>query len=84
MEGEVFFEDPLFGRAVAPNLTAAVRNTTPEQFEAIVRQGIRKDATGVGIDESRDLGLMARVSERRFSHLTDAEVDDLYDYLVSR
>jgi mono/diheme cytochrome c family protein len=205
MEGDVFFEDPLFGKAIAPNLTAAVTNYTPEQFEALVRQGVRPDgtsvvampsasfstmtdadlgaiysfiaaypeqstavdgdttlyplarlmlvlgefqvaadriddrpwpeerladalshgaylaqnacsechgldlagqgdftpplviakaydreqfrrllATGVGIDESRDLGLMASVSERRFSHLTDDEVDDLFDYLQSR
>lgn len=205
MEGDVFFEDPLFGKGVAPNLTAAVRTYTPEQFEALVRQGIRPDgsgviampsssfstmtdrdlgaiysfiaaypeqpapdlgkttlyplarlflvlgefrlpaseihdrpwaeerlddalshgaylaqnacsechgldlggqegftpplviakaydrdafrrlmATGVGIDESRDLGLMAGVSERRFSHLTDREVDHLFDYLQSR
>ncbi len=205
MEGYVFFEDPMFGKGVAPNLTAAVRNYTPEQFEALVRQGIRPDgsgvvampsasfstmtdrdlgaiysfiaaypeqpetvlgettlyplarlflvlgefelapeeihdrpwpserlddplshgaylaqnacsechgldlagqdgftpplviakaydretfrrlmATGVGIDESRDLGLMASVSERRFSHMTDEEVDHLFDYLQSR
>lgn len=206
MEGSVFFEDPLFGRAVAPNLTTAVRRYTPEQFEAIVRQGIRPDgtgvvgmpsasfatlsdrdlgaiysfiasypeqetpelgegalyplarlflvlgefnvapedihdrpwpearladpishgaylaqtacsechgqelegnadfgmppltiakaydrehfgrlmATGVGIDESRDLGLMARVAEYRFAHLTDAEVDALHAFLLSR
>jgi mono/diheme cytochrome c family protein len=205
MEGDVFFEDSLFGKGVAPNLTAAVRKYTPEQFEAIVRQGIRPDgsavvampsasfstmtdrdlgaiysfiaaypeqtasdlgkttlyplarlflvlgefqlapaeihdrpwaeerlddalshgaylaqnacsechgldlggqegftpplviakaydrerfkrlmATGVGIDESRDLGLMAAVSERRFSHLTNDEVDDLFAYLQSR
>ncbi len=206
MEGAVFFEDPLFGRAVAPNLTQAVRNYTPEQFEAIVRQGIRPDgtglvgmpsasfstmsdrdlgaiysfisaypeqeprdlgsnrlhpparlfmilgefqlppeeindrpwpeerledpishgaylaqnactechgsklegnpdfgmppltiakaydlehfrrlmATGVGLDESRDLGLMARVAEYRFAHFTDEEVADLHAFLQSR
>lgn len=205
MEGDVFFEDPLFGRGVAPNLTRAVRDYTPEQFEALVRQGIRPDgsglvampsgsfatmsdqdlgaiysfissypeqpvqdlgettlyplarvflilgefklpaeevddrpwteerledpvsrgaylarnacsechgldlagqpdftppltiakaydrekfgrlmATGVGVDDTRDLGLMARVSEYRFAHFTDEEVDDLHAFLQSR
>lgn len=38
---------------------------------------------GIGIGE-RDLGLMSEVAKMRFSHLTENELDDLYDYLQSR
>jgi hypothetical protein len=38
----------------------------------------------VGLDKSRDLGLMARVAQYRFRHLTEDEVDDLYAFLAGR
>lgn len=46
------------------------------QFKTLLRTG--RPPTG------RDLGLMTTVSKQDFSHLTDAEIDALYAYLVAR
>lgn len=70
MEGDVFFEDPLFGRGVAPNLTRAVRTYTPEQFEAIVRQGIKPDGTGV-----------AAMPAASFATMTDRDLGAIYSFI---
>lgn len=43
MEGSLFFEQPLVGRFVAPNLTNLDSRYTPEEIEALVRQGVRPD-----------------------------------------
>ncbi len=43
MEGILFFEQPLVGRFVAPNLTTLDKRYTPEETEALVRQGVRPD-----------------------------------------
>ncbi len=70
MEGDVPFEDPLFGKAVAPNLTRAVRDYTPEQFEAIVRQGVFPDGSSV----------MAMPSAS-FSTMTDRDLGAIYSFI---
>ncbi len=72
MEGRVFFEEPLFGRAVAPNLTLAVRNYTAEQFEAMVRQGIRPDGTG-----------LFGMPSASFATLSDRDLGAIYSFIAS-
>jgi len=47
MAGSVYFEHPLNGRLVAPNLTRLVRARTLPELEATVRQGIKPDGTSV-------------------------------------
>lgn len=49
---------------------------SPEQFRALMREGI-----AVGGSE---LGLMAEVARGRFSHFTDAEIDALHAWLLER
>jgi cytochrome c553 len=49
---------------------------TRQDFRRLMRTGV---ATG-----GRQVGLMSEVARGRFSHLTDAEVDTIYDYLVAR
>jgi mono/diheme cytochrome c family protein len=46
-EGQVFFDDPIVGRVVAPNLTAAVHRYTDAQIANIVRNGLRPDGRSV-------------------------------------
>jgi mono/diheme cytochrome c family protein len=70
MEGKVFLEDAFFGRFIAPNLTQAVRRYTPEQFEAIVRQGIRPNGHGV-------LGMPSA----GFSIMTDRDLGAIYSFI---
>lgn len=55
-----------------PHLAIA-RAYSPEAFSRLM-------ATGVGLSD-RDLGLMSKVAQARFSHLTDAEVQALHAYL---
>jgi mono/diheme cytochrome c family protein len=40
-EGMVMFEEPMIGRVVAPNLTAAVRKYSDADLVAIIRNGVR-------------------------------------------
>lgn len=47
MEGAVAFDEPPFFKAVAPSLKDAIRNYSPEQLEAFVRQGIRPNGRSV-------------------------------------
>jgi cytochrome c553 len=39
--GVVMFDQPIIGRVVAPNLTAAVRKYTDEELDGIIRHGVR-------------------------------------------
>jgi cytochrome c553 len=59
----------------APDLRL-VAGYDPVQFRALMRTGLPPDG--------RDLGLMTTVGKNDFSHLTDAEIDALYAYLVAR
>lgn len=72
MEGTLAFEAPFVGSFYAPSLTAAVRNYTPEQFEALVRQGIRPDGTS----------LFGMPSDS-FSIMTDEQMSAIYSYIRS-
>ena len=40
-EGTVMFDQPIIGRVVAPNLTAAVRKYSDAELAAIIRNGVR-------------------------------------------
>ncbi|HEX8483017.1 MAG TPA: c-type cytochrome [Allosphingosinicella sp.] len=59
----------------APDLNV-VAGYDPAQFKALMRTG--RPPSG------KDLGLMTIVAKDDFSHLTDAELDSLYAYLVAR
>lgn len=72
MEGKVFLEDALFGRFIAPNLTQAVRQYTPEAFEAIVRQGIRPNGRSV-----------VGMPSASFSTMTDRDLGAIYSFIAS-
>jgi mono/diheme cytochrome c family protein len=41
VEGVVMFDDPMIGRVVAPNLTAAVRKYSDSELGGIIRHGVR-------------------------------------------
>jgi cytochrome c553 len=58
-----------------PDLNVAGAYTRAD-FHQLMRTGV---AAG-----GRQVGLMSQVARGRFSHLTDAEVDAIYDYLVAR
>jgi cytochrome c553 len=58
-----------------PDLNVAGAYTRAD-FHRLMRTGV---AAG-----GRQVGLMSQVARNRFSHLTDAEVDAIYDYLAAR
>lgn len=58
-----------------PDLVIASGYTRAD-FHRLLRTGV---AAG-----GRQVGLMSQVARNRFSHLTDAEVDAIYDYLAAR
>ncbi|MDX1555660.1 MAG: hypothetical protein R3212_06515, partial [Xanthomonadales bacterium] len=72
MEGTLAFEAPFVGRFYAPSLTAAVRNYTPGQFEALVRQGVRPDGSS----------LFGMPSDS-FSIMADEHLSAVYSYISS-
>lgn len=47
IEGEVFADEPGFGRIVAPNLSTAVRDMTDADLERVIRHGVRRNGTAV-------------------------------------
>lgn len=61
--------------AKAPDLRV-VAGYDPARFRTLMRTGRPPDG--------RDLGLMTTVGRDDFSHLTDAEIDALYAYLIER
>ena len=61
--------------AIAPGLSVAGAYD-PQQFRTLLRTG--RPPSG------RDLGLMASVARRDFSHFTDEEIGQLYAYLKAR
>lgn len=47
-----------------------------EEFRRLLREGVGKARP--------DLGTMSAVARNRYSQLTDAEINDVYDYLIAR
>ena len=46
-EGGVFFDEPIFGRAVAPDLTRVVREYSLAEIDHAVRHGVRRNGRSV-------------------------------------
>ncbi|HYM29431.1 MAG TPA: c-type cytochrome [Steroidobacteraceae bacterium] len=71
-EGEVMFDQPLIGRIVAPNLTAAVRRYTDAQLVTIIRHGLRPDGRSVVVMPAQEFGI-----------LTDSDLGHILAFLKS-
>jgi cytochrome c553 len=67
--------EPEPGPGAPPDL-AIVGAYSRDQFRHLLRTGVPPSG--------RDLRLMSQVSRGRFAHLTEREVDAIYDYLVAR
>lgn len=57
-EGRVLFDQPMIGRIVAPNLTAAVRRFSEAELAAIVRNGVRPDGRSMLVMPSEAFAVM--------------------------
>lgn len=73
LQGEVFQDDPLGGRAVSPNLPKLVRTASPAVFERALRHGIGSDGRA-----------LYSMPAYNFVHLRDADVAALYAFLRSQ
>ena len=58
MQGDTFFDEPFIARLFAPNLTQASRKFTASEMEAMIRQGIRPDGTGLIAMPSNSFAIM--------------------------
>jgi mono/diheme cytochrome c family protein len=70
MAGKVMFEQAFFGKLVAPNLTMAVQNYSDQELEAIIRQGLRPDGSGMMVMPST-----------QFSGLRDEDLRNILGYI---
>ena len=43
LEGAVWFDDVLFGRMIAPDLTRAFRDMSDQELDRVIRHGVRRD-----------------------------------------
>jgi mono/diheme cytochrome c family protein len=71
-EGSIIFDQPIIGRLVAPNLTAAVRNYSDAELVAVIRHGLRPDGRSVIVMPSE-----------AFVLLTDADLGRILAFLKS-
>lgn len=71
-EGVLMFDEPMIGRIVAPNLTAAVRQYSDAQIAGIVREGVRPDGHSMIV-------MPAAV----FASLTDEDLGRIIAFLKS-
>ena len=71
-EGVLMFDEPMIGRIVAPNLTAAVRQYSDAQIAGIVREGVRPDGHSMIV-------MPAEV----FASLTDEDLGRIIAFLKS-
>ena len=69
-QGEVFFEDRLFGSATTPDLTRTVSTLSPGELERVIRQGVRTNGESV---------LM--MPSDMFSQLTDDDLGSILAFL---
>lgn len=70
--GGVFFDDPMFGYFVAPDLSRAFAEMTDADIDRAVRQGIRRDG--------RSMTLMPSAS---FHHLSDEDLNNITAFIRS-
>ena len=54
-EGVVMFDEPMIGRVVAPNLSAAARRYSDAQLAVAIRNGLRPDGTSMVVMPSEML-----------------------------
>jgi mono/diheme cytochrome c family protein len=71
-EGAVMFDQPMIGRIVAPNLTAAVRRYSDTQLVTIIRHGLRPDGRSVVVMPAQQFGV-----------LTDSDLGHIIAFLKS-
>lgn len=71
--GAVFFDEPLIGRIVAPDLTRVAASHSDVELERIIRQGIRRDGTSTLIMPSS-----------MFYPLTDEDLGKIIAFLRSQ
>lgn len=71
-QGATLFDEPIIGRVVAPNLTAAVRNYNDTQLAVIIRNGVRPDGRGLVVMPSE-----------AFIELTDEDLGRIIAFLRS-
>jgi cytochrome c553 len=72
IEGDVFMDEPLLAKIVAPNLTAAVRRYSNAELARIIRRGVRPDGRSLVVMPSE-----------MFSALSDADLGKILAYLRS-
>lgn len=58
VEGYVMFDQPMIGRVVAPNLTAAVRRYSDPELVGIIRNGVRPGGRGMMVMPAEAFGLL--------------------------
>jgi cytochrome c553 len=71
-EGRVLFDEPMIGRLVAPNLTAAVRQYSDAQLAVAIRNGLRPDGRS-----------MVVMPSEAFIELSDADLSRIIAFLRS-
>jgi len=92
MEGDIAFDEPPFFKASAPNLKDAVRSYSPQQLEALIRQGVRPDGRSVwGMPSSgyasmtdEHLAMILRFIEDYPEHERETELPESKFYLGGR
>jgi cytochrome c553 len=58
VEGVVMFDEPMIGRVVAPNLTAAVRKYSDSELVGIIRNGVRPSGRSMMVMPSEEFVLL--------------------------
>ena len=58
VEGAVMFDEPMIGRVVAPNLTAAVRKYSDSELVGIIRHGVRPGGRSMMVMPSEEFVLL--------------------------
>jgi mono/diheme cytochrome c family protein len=71
-EGRVLLDEPMIGRVVAPNLTAAVRKYSDAELAVAIRNGVRPDG--------RSMVIMPSAA---FVGLSDGDLGDIIAFLKS-
>jgi mono/diheme cytochrome c family protein len=57
-QGVVMFDEPMIGRVVAPNLTAAVRKYSDAELVGIIRNGVRPDGRSMMVMPAEEFVLL--------------------------
>ena len=70
LKGEVFFDQPMLARLVAPNVVRAIKGYSNPDLARLLRHGVRPNGTGVAVMPSSV-----------FYHLDDADLAGLIAYL---